>query len=311
MNPQPRPFRDAVEYFWRSRKRFEGDESVAFAGRRQEVVGGSHFNEFLATLRELLISADVPQESVFYRRRLTLLPGYFRATKMWDLLVVSDGELQAVVELKAQVGPSFGNNANNRAEEALGNAVDLWTAYRDGAYSANPAPWVGYLFLLEDCDATRRPLRTDEPHFPVLGDFRGASYAKRYEFLLRRMVIERHYSSACLLLSEPRLAANDRNYTEPAPDLSAARFIDGLLRRCSPLVGLGGAPSKTGNGALRAASTIWSLGGAFVVLRETGVPTSGVCQERLVGGRGTRLPRRLSQGWRGTYHSATTTQGSR
>ena len=144
MTSRPPPsFRDAVEHFWRSRSRYEGDESVAFAGRRQEVVGGSHFDGFLSTLRELLISAGVPQASVFYHRRLTFLPGYFRATKMWDLLVVTGGELQAVIELKAQVGPSFGNNANNRAEEALGNAVDLWTAYREGAYRAYPAPGWG------------------------------------------------------------------------------------------------------------------------------------------------------------------------
>lgn len=233
-SPTP-PFRDAVEYFWRSRRRYEGEESVAFAGRRQEVVGGSHFDGFLRTLRELLITAGVPRQSVFYRRRLTSLPGYFRATKMWDLLVVAEGELQAVVELKAQVGPSFGNNANNRAEEALGNAVDLWTAYREGAYRANPAPWVGYLFLLEDCEATRRPLRSGEPHFPVLKEFRDASYSERYELLLRRMVIERHYSAACLLLSEPRLAGMRLSYSEPASDLSVTGFLHGLLRRCSPL----------------------------------------------------------------------------
>ena len=235
MSAQPPPFRAAVEQFWRSRRRYEGEESVAFAGRRQEVVGGGHFDGFLSTLKGLLVSAGVPRSSVFYRRSLTFLPGYFRATKMWDLLVVIEGELQAVVELKAQVGPSFGNNANNRAEEALGNAVDLWTAYREGAYRANPAPWVGYLFLLEDCDKTRRPLRSKEPHFPVLDDFREASYAVRYELLLRRMVIERHYSAACLLLSEPHHAGMGRNYTEPASDLSVAGFVDGILRRCSPL----------------------------------------------------------------------------
>lgn len=238
MNLASPPFRDAVEYFWRSRRRYEGEESVAFAGRRQEVVGGGHFDGFLSALRELLISAGVPEESVFYRRRLTFIPGYFRATKMWDLLVVTNGELQAVVEFKAQVGPSFGNNANNRAEEALGNAVDLWTAYREGAYRPNPAPWVGYLFLLEDCEATRRPRRSEEPHFPVRQEFRGASYAQRYELLLRRMVAERHYSAACLLMSEPQLAASDRNYTEPASDLAGSTFLDGLVRRCSPRAGL-------------------------------------------------------------------------
>lgn len=239
MNSERPQLRDAVEYFWRSRRRYEGTESVAFAGRRQEVVGARHFDEFLQTLRELLISADVPDDSIHFRRSLTNLPGYFRATKMWDLLVVKDQELQAVIELKAQVGPSFGNNANNRAEEALGNAVDLWTAYREGAYLANPAPWVGYIFLLEDCEATRRPLAPRSRHFPVLEEFGSASYAERYELLLRRMVTERHYSAACLLLSEPHRAGDEQNYTEPAPDLSVASFIDGLLRRCSPHAGSG------------------------------------------------------------------------
>lgn len=235
MNSQRPQLRDAVEHFWRSRRRYEGGESVAFAGRRQEVVGARHFDGFLQTLREILTSAGVPDESIHFRRSLKYLPGYFRATKMWDLLVVRDQELQAVVELKAQVGPSFGNNANNRAEEALGNAVDLWTAYREGAYLANPAPWVGYIFLLEDCEETRRPLAPRSRHFPVLDEFTSASYAERYELLLRRMVTERHYSAACLILSEPHRAGTEQNYTEPAPDLSVAGFINGLLRRCSPL----------------------------------------------------------------------------
>ena len=238
MNRQLLPLREAVEHFWRIRGRHAGGESAAFAGRRQEVVGGHQMDGFLHTLRKLLISAGVAEESLCFRRSLTHLPGYFRATKMWDLLVVTNKELQAVVELKAQVGPSFGNNANNRAEEALGNAVDLWTAYREGAYQANPAPWVGYLFLLEDCEETRRARYPKEPHFPVLDDFRSASYAKRYEQLLRRMVAERHYSAACLLLSESHRAGTEQNYSEPAPDLSVAPFIKGLLRRCSPLADL-------------------------------------------------------------------------
>ena len=65
-------------------------------------------------------------------------------------------------------------------------------------------------------------------------DVRGVSYSKRYELLLRRMVTERHYSAACLLLSEPHRAGMEQNYTEPASDLSVAGFIDGLLRRCAP-----------------------------------------------------------------------------
>ena len=34
--------------------------------------------------------------------------------------------------LKSHVGPSFGNNFNNRTEEAIGTSHDLFTAYREG-----------------------------------------------------------------------------------------------------------------------------------------------------------------------------------
>ena len=59
-------------------------------------------------------------------RKVLTLPGFFRPTKLWDLLIINQGGLVAALELKSQVGPSFGNNFNNRTEEALGTAVDLW-----------------------------------------------------------------------------------------------------------------------------------------------------------------------------------------
>lgn len=168
------------------------------------------------------------------RRSLTHLPGFFRATKMWDLIVATDSELCAVVELKAHIGPSFGNNTNNRAEEAIGNATDLWQAYREGAFADSPEPWLGYLLLLEDCAEVRRDVAVKEPHFDVFPEFKSASYQRRYEILLRKLVRERLYSGACLLLSDSGDAGEPTNYHEPATDLGADRFIGGLLRRCTP-----------------------------------------------------------------------------
>lgn len=53
------------------------------------------------------------------------MPGYYRATKDWDFLIVSEkGNLVAAIELKSQVG-SYGNNLNNRTEESLGSAEDF------------------------------------------------------------------------------------------------------------------------------------------------------------------------------------------
>lgn len=56
----------------------------------------------------------------------------------------------AAVEFKSQVGPSFGNNFNNRSEEAIGSAHDIWTAFREGAFGAQSRPFIGWLILVED-----------------------------------------------------------------------------------------------------------------------------------------------------------------
>ena len=55
------------------------------------------------------------------------VPGYFRPTKMWDILIMDKDVLIGVIEFKSQVG-SLGNNFNNRCEEALGNATDFSVA---------------------------------------------------------------------------------------------------------------------------------------------------------------------------------------
>lgn len=57
------------------------------------------------------------------RRNLTL-PGYFRVTKNWDLLVVEQDVLVAAVEFKSMSTSSV-KNVNNRVEEVLGSGTDL------------------------------------------------------------------------------------------------------------------------------------------------------------------------------------------
>ena len=50
------------------------------------------------------------------------------------------GELIAAIELKSQVGPSFGKNFNNHTEEAIGTAPDFWTAYKHDAFGKHRCP---------------------------------------------------------------------------------------------------------------------------------------------------------------------------
>jgi hypothetical protein len=144
------------------------------------------------------------------------------------LLILDRGELIAALEFKSQVGPSFGNNFNNRTEEAIGTAHDLWTAYREGAFGKEaPKPFLGWLFLVEDAPASRSPVTDRSPHFPLLPEFRGASYADRYNILCRKLVQEQLYTAAAVLLS-PRSAAESGDYHEMGELTGLKTFVTGF-----------------------------------------------------------------------------------
>lgn len=223
----------AVRNFWKTRERQAkaqgGESGKRDRGERSAVTGGAHLDGFAELIRTLVVDAGVSDTAV-HRRKSVELPGYFRAEKQWDLVVVVDGRLLATVEFKAQVGPSFGNNYNNRAEEAIGNATDYWTAFREGAFRGSPRPWLGYLMMLEDCPGSTRPVSVVEPHFPVFEEFRNASYARRYEILLTKMVRERLYDAACLIMS-PKDSGQLGAFSEPCAELTFANFAESLVAR--------------------------------------------------------------------------------
>ncbi len=143
-------------------------------GTRGAVAGGAQMDGFIRLFVDVIVEAGIPNSCIFFKKNLQL-PGFFRPTKEWDLVVIKDDMLLAAIEAKSQVGPSFGNNFNNRTEEAMGSALDLWTAYREGIYLSSPQPFLGYFFMLEDCSSSNRPVSVREPHFKVLPEFVGAS----------------------------------------------------------------------------------------------------------------------------------------
>lgn len=199
-------------------------------GNRAAVTGGKHLDGFIDLVQEVLERAGVLRATI-YARTKTQLPGWFRATKSWDIVVVADGRLVAAVEFKSHAG-SFGNNANNRIEEVIGNGTDFKAAYEEGAFKPSGRPWIGYLMLLEDAvESTRTPPRAaTSPHFPVFPEFERASYAARYEQLLLRLVRKQLYDAGCLLLS-PRQDGLSGSYREPNQELGFANFITSLLGR--------------------------------------------------------------------------------
>ena len=222
--------RAAVAFFWRTRDAQAtaqveaGDQD---RGARGAVTGGKQMDGFASLITQALRLNGVPGGSIYARIAIEL-PGYFRPTKQWDLLVVHEGTLLAVLELKSQVGPSFGNNFNNRTEEAVGSAVDIWTAYREGVFGDVRRPWLGYLFMLEESAGSTSRVSVKEPHFPVFPEFKGASYATRYEELCRRLVRENLYTEVAFCMSQ-RGDVDGSSFREPAPELNTRAFIQSLL----------------------------------------------------------------------------------
>ena len=211
--------RAAVQAFWNNRaaaQQKQAEAGRADQGERAGVTAGKNMDGFASLVLDLVRANGLAHAQIHQQRAMLTLPGYFRPTKLWDLLVLHQGELVAAIELKSQVGPSFGNNFNNRTEEAIGTAHDFWTAYREGAFGQQPRPFIGWLMLVEDAPKSRAPVRDVSPNFPVFPEFKGAAYLQRYDLLCQKLVQEQLYTTSTLLAS-PRSAATDGDYT----DLSA------------------------------------------------------------------------------------------
>ena len=211
-----RKAREATMAFWGSRERARRKQSEAGTfdqGERAGVTGGKNMDGFVSLVVDI-VKANGLADATFHRRRAVLtLPGYFRPTKLWDLIVIHDGRLVAAIEFKSQVGPSFSNNFNNRTEEAIGTAHDLWTAYREGAFGEQARPFVAWMILVEDAPGSRSPVREASPHFPVFPAFHGASYLKRYDLLCQRLIKEQLYTTATIVAST-RSAVTSGEYSE-------------------------------------------------------------------------------------------------
>jgi len=184
---------------------------------------------FVALVRELITDGGLPASCIHTDTSLEL-PGFFRPEKKWDLVVVADEVLIGAIEFKSQIGPSFGNNFNNRSEGAIGTAQDIWTAYREGAFRASQRPWLGYVMMLEECPRSTAPVSVRQPHFSVFPEFVDASYSQRYQLLLAKLVRERLYDSTCFLLSSQASGPQGR-YGEPQADLSFSQFAASLTGR--------------------------------------------------------------------------------
>jgi Restriction endonuclease XhoI len=217
----------SVKAFWGNRaaaRQKQIEAGKVDAGSRGAVTGGKNMDGFVALMIDLIKANGLKNAVVIREGRIPLtLPGYFRPTKIWDMLVLRENRLVAALELKSQVG-SFGNNFNNRTEEAIGTAQDLWTAFREGSFGDAPRPFVGWLMLVEDAPRSRRPIRDRSPHFPVRAEFQGASYIERYNLLCKKLVQEQLYTTTAVLAS-PQKAIRTGKFSDVSDMTSLKNFV--------------------------------------------------------------------------------------
>jgi hypothetical protein len=212
-------------------------------GDRSKVTGGKQMDAFAELLKDLLEHCGIDRSDM-HCGRSTSLPGFYRPTKDWDLVVVVEGNLLIALELKS-LPTSFGNNSNNRVEEALGSAVDLWKAYEKRTYGKSQRPWLGYLMLICDEKASSSPIAIPERHFAIRKEFRDEGYGRasriggkpvkasvpylrRMELFCEKVKQEGLYDAACFLVTDHAQGPSGF-YREPAAELAFREFAGSMM----------------------------------------------------------------------------------
>lgn len=93
--------REAVKAFWGNRdaaRQKQIESGKADQGERAGVTAGKNMDGFLALIKEVVQRNGLGHAEICLQRRLLTLPGYFRSTKLWDMLVMNDERLVAAIE---------------------------------------------------------------------------------------------------------------------------------------------------------------------------------------------------------------------
>ena len=217
--------RQAVRFFWKGRQDAAKKKIAAGKldqGNRGAVTGGKNLDAFRDMIIDLVHHHGPKGCEVHRGKTMVVLPGFFRPTKQWDLLIVHDNRLLAAFELKSLCGPSFGNNANNRCEEAIGSGYDFRKAQSEGLFGPGAAPFLGYMLLVEDDIRSQKSVKADSPHFPTDKIFHSSSYQQRMRILCERLVEQQLYTCASLLVAPNSTKSGD---SSDLSKLTAFRFL--------------------------------------------------------------------------------------
>lgn len=222
--------KQAVQLFWETRNGAQERGADSDRGGRSGATAGKNLDGFVQIFADLIKDARKEGVVVGTEKRHVTLPGYLRPVKDWDLVLTRNGELLAVLEFKSHVGPSFGNNFNNRTEEAMGSAADIRTAIDQGVYGeGHPQPFLGWCILVEDAQGSRSPVKMPAPHFKPRDGFDGASYLQRYDILCQRLEEQNFYSAAAVIATPRDGGTAWGEYENMSYDTSFERFVRSFI----------------------------------------------------------------------------------
>ena len=143
-----------MKLFWGSREaaRLKQIKSgTTDQGERAGVTAGKNMDGFLALVLDLIRANGLAHAEIHQNRAMLTLPGYFRPTKLWDLLVLyitgknMDGFLALVLDLIRANGLAHAEIHQNRAMLTLPGYFrptklwDLLVLYIRGAHRGHRA----------------------------------------------------------------------------------------------------------------------------------------------------------------------------
>jgi type II restriction enzyme len=196
------------------------ERGIVDAGLRSQVTSGKHLDKLVGAIVGDLSDLGFDRDDISVGNRKTELPGWFRATKRWDILGFSDSKLATAIELKSIYG-SYGNNLNNRAEEAIGDIIDVRYAVAAKLIDCSSPVFAYVLIVKKDVQSSGLCRDPNEPHFNADRAFRGNSYIDRFATLCRRLREDGLYDAVWFVVADP--VAN--SVEEPDSDLNYEMFI--------------------------------------------------------------------------------------
>lgn len=181
-----------------------------------------HMQSIAKFVRQMFIDAGLAESDVTVD---SVVPGYYRRSKNWDVVAMHKGHLVGVVELKSQAS-SPGNNANNRIEEAIGSSVDAKAVQELTGAFGNLGVWAAWCMTFSrDCEsgdpirltgAQRARLR-----FPLNDPaFDNMTYAKQYATAIERFISQKIYDAGWMVTTWVN-SDGTIGYDEPIPTATA------------------------------------------------------------------------------------------